>query len=1006
MRRGEAWKDGAATLKEYDLFDFEHGYGNRFQQFQDLVRHKVHNILLVSSMYDSFILAEDGRLYESLLNEYMVLNLSDAPGITRVSSGQEAIARVLEEKRYNLIITSLRLEDMTALEFGRKVRQEGIEVPMVLLTYDSRALSDLMSKQDLSIFDKVFLWRGDFRILLAIIKCVEDRLNVEHDTDLVGVQCIILIEDNVRFYSSYLPIIYTELMRHSQSLILEGVNPSHKLLRMRARPKILHCETYEEAWDYYEKYHDHILGVISDMQFPRGGQVDPHAGVDLARSIRVSHPDVPILLQSRDPDSKAWADELNVSFLLKNSPTLLHDLRRFMKEHFSFDEFIFRLPDGTEVGRAKDLRQLQKMLEVVPDESIRYHGERNHFSNWLKARTEFLLAYKLRPRKVSDYASMDDLRQYLIRSVGDLRHAQHQGAIIDYDPETFDPAASFARIGGGSLGGKGRGLAFVNSMIYSYIIQNRFEGVRVSVPPSVVIGSDVFDQFMTENNLSEVALMSSNDDVIERRFLKGALPDEVVDSLRSFLELVRFPLAVRSSSLLEDSQYQPFAGIYKTYMIPNNHHHLDVRLDALLAAIKRVYASTFCRSAKQYIKATPYRLEEEKMAVIVQKLIGSRRENRFYPSFAGVASSYNYYPIAPITPADGMAVVALGLGVSVLEGGRSVRFSPGYPKHALQFSSVEEMVANSQNCFLALELPDPDVETDHQREIKLVELDLSVAERDGTLAAVASTYSPDNDSVYDGTSRQGARVVSFAPILKQELFPLAAILKLISKFGTRGMNSPVEIEFAVNLHPGEGRRSEFCVLQMRPMVVSHERDETVIDSVEADSLICRSSMVLGDGKLETIRDIVFVDIDRFDRSNSRQVADEIGLFNASLLKTDMPYILIGVGRWGSSDPWLGIPVMWEQICGARVMVEAGFKDLVVTPSQGTHFFQNLISFRIGYFTINSQTNDGFVDWQWLRGQEATTKRKFTRHVRFDDPVVVEMNGRTNEGVIIKPGSVG
>lgn len=986
-------------MKEYDLADFEHGYGDRFRQFQDLGRNKITNILLVSSMYDSFILAEDGRLYESLLNEYMGLSLTDAPGITRVSSGHEALSRILEDDRFNLIITSLRLEDMHAIDFAKIVKESGIDIPIVLLTYDSRALSHLMADHDLSVFEKVFVWQGDFRVLLAIIKCIEDRLNVEEDTNLVGVQCIILVEDDVRFYSSYLPIIYTQLMRHSQRLISEGVNTAHKLLRMRARPKILHCETYEEAWGYYEKYHDHILGVISDMQFPRKGKVDAHAGVDLARSVKASHPDIPILLQSRDPKNRVWADQLKVSFLLKNSPTLLKDLRDFMEEHFSFGDFVFCLPDGTEVGRATDLRGLEKMLSTVPEASIRYHGERNHFSNWLKARTEFLLAYKLRPRKVSDYTSMDDLRQYLIRSIHELRVAQHRGSIVDFDPRTFDPSSSFARIGGGSLGGKGRGLAFVNSMIYSYLLENRFDKTKVRVPATVVIGTDVFDRFMLDNNLWDVALISGDDDEIAQRFVAGKFSDDVVAALRALVGLMDYPLAVRSSSLLEDSQYQPFAGIYRTDMLPNNSRDPEVKFDRLQAAVKRVYASTFGRNAKSYIKATPYRLEEEKMAVIIQKLVGSLHSNRFYPQFAGAASSHNYYPTGPMTSADGIAAVALGLGSIVLEGGSAVRFSPKYPQHPVQFSSVDETLENSQQHFHALELPDPDAATDHHREIRL---DLKQAESDGTLAAVASTYSKDNDTIYDGLSRIGPRVVTFAPILKGGLFPLADILNLILKFGTRGMSSPVEIEFAAALSTPEKNENEFCVLQMRPVVVAHEWEDLSIRETDPSNMICRSSRVLGDGVIPDIRDIVCVDIERWDRSASRDVAQEIGEFNAELTENKTPYILVGVGRWGSSDPWLGIPVTWDQISGARVMIEAGFKDFRVTPSQGTHFFQNLISFRIGYFTIDSAVDDGFLDWKWLSSQRPFKKRKFTRHLRFDMPLRVQMNGRNQQGLILKP----
>ncbi len=989
-------------MKEHDLFELEHGQGNRFQRFQDLIRHKVHNILLASSVYDSFILAEDGRLYESLLTEYMGLNLSDAPSITRVSSGYEAISMIMEEKRFDLVITSLRLEDMPAHEFAAKARESGVDVPIILLTYDARALSDLTAGHDTSVFDRVFIWQGDFRILLAIIKSVEDRLNLDHDTKLVGVQSIILVEDNVRFYSAYLPIIYTELMRHTHSLISEGVNPAHRMLRRRARPKILLCTTYEEAWAYFEKYHENVLGIISDMEFPREGVLDRHAGVALVKAVRSSHADIPILLQSNDPGIKTVADELAVSFLLKNSPTLLYDLRNFMKENFSFGDFVFRMPDGTEIARASDLRSLEELLHTVPGESLQYHGERNHFSNWLKARTEFLLAYKLRPRKVSDYHSNEDIRRYLIRCLRDLRTAQQQGNIVDFDRQTFNPEASFARIGGGSLGGKGRGLAFVNSLIYSSLLQSRFDGVSVTVPPTVVVGTDVFDQFINDNGLWDIALRSTEERKIEQAFLAAAFPKDTTDALRELLKLVTYPLTIRSSSLLEDSRYQPFAGIYRSFMIPNNNRILDSRLGALVTAIKRVYVSTFSHCAKSYIKATPYRLEEEKMAVIVQRLVGSRHGDRFYPDFSGVANSHNYYPTGPMKPADGIASVALGLGHTVMEGGRTVKFSPKYPQHPVQFSAVEDVLSNSQTRFYALEIPDPAAIREPDEEFGLLSLDVADAEADGTLGPLASTYSRENHQIYDGIGRDGARLVSFAPILKHGDFPLAEILRLLLRAGTRGMSSSVEIEFAARLSAHEGEPSDFCILQMRPMVISHEGSELKIEDTDDARMICHSTQVLGDGIISNIRDLVYVDIDRFERAASTQVAEEIGAFNEALSASNTPYILIGVGRWGSSDPWLGIPVTWDQISGARVMVETSFKDFRVTPSQGTHFFQNLISFRIGYFTVSSDLRSEFLNWQWLNQQASVREQTYCRHLRFDSPLTIKMNGRTNRGVILKP----
>ncbi len=989
-------------MREFDIQEVEHGYGSRFQRFQDLIRNRVRNILLVSSVYDSFILAEDGRLYESLLNEYIGLNLSDAPGITRVSSSSEAVSMLQGDKRFDLIITSLWVGDMHALEFAREAKNIVKDVPIVLLTYDARALNDLLDKYDVSDFDRVFIWQGDFRILLAIIKCIEDHLNVDHDTELVGVQSIILIEDDVRFYSSYLPLIYTELMRHTQSLISEGVNPAHRLLRRRARPKILLCDTYEEAWSYYERLHAYILGVISDMEFPRGGRKDPWAGVSFAEAVRESHPDIPILLQSRDPANRRVADKLGVSFLVKDSPTLLSDLSAFMKTNFSFGDFVFRLPDGTEVGRASDLRTLEEQLRHVPNESLLYHGERNHFSNWFKARTEFLLAYRLRPQKVSDYRSVGDLRRYLIKCLSDLRVAQQQGSVVDFDPRTFDPTASFARIGGGSLGGKGRGLAFMNSMIYSNLLMNRFDDVTISVPPTVVVGADVFDQFMEENDLNKVALECEDDAEIEERFLSAEFPARIKNSLRDLLDLMRYPLSIRSSSLLEDSQYQPFAGIYRSYMIPNNHQDPEARLEELVTTVKRVYASTFSHCAKSYMKATPYRLEEEKMGVVIQKLVGRRHGDRFYPDFSGAASSHNYYPVPPMKTTDGIASVALGLGVIVMEGGPTVKFSPSYPKRPFQFLSVPEVLENSQRDFYALELPPPDSDYDRRQEFELLNLDISAADEDGTLAQLASTYSAENDQIYDGTSREGTRLVTFAPILKQRSYPLDEILRLILNLGARGMSAAVEIEFAGNLSVRDSGRREFCVLQLRPIVISHESNELEIEEAVGADVVCHSSQVLGNGVINNIEDLVYVDIDKFDRAASKQVADEVGSYNRDLTEAGRPYLLIGVGRWGSSDPWLGIPVKWDQISGARVMIETGFKDFRVTPSQGTHFFQNLISFRIGYFTVNSQLRNGFIDWKWLRRQPSAREGKYTRHLRFDRPLTVKMNGRNNKGVILKP----
>ncbi len=989
-------------IKQFHLEDI---FANRIKRFQKLMKFKIREILLVSSLYDYYLFEEDGRLYELIRQEYQILNLSQAPEITHCTTGEEAIELAKKENQFDLIITTLHIEDMHVVKFAQKVREEDITIPIILLAYDNRERKELVSNYDTSVFDKIFIWQGDYRLLIGIIKYVEDKMNVENDTSSVGVQVIILVEDNVKFYSSYLPIVYTEILRQSQRLISEGVNLTHKFLRMRARPKILLCTTYEEAWSYFEKYEEYILGIITDINFRRNGVKDPEAGLLFAREVKAKHRDIPILLQSSNVELAEKAYEAGASFIQKGSPRLLHELHDFLMNNFSFGDFVFQLPDGTEVARASDLITLEEQIHKVPDESLIYHAEGNHFSKWLKARTEFWLAHKLRPRKVTDYKSASELRSSLIDSIRKYLDYRQRGIITEFNNETFDPKNSFARIGSGSLGGKARGLGFINILINHNKIRNKFEGVELTVPSAVVITTDVFDQFLSKNKLESFALNETDDEEITRRFINAKkFPKDILKKLEEYLEIVKEPLAVRSSSLLEDSQFQPLAGVYNTYMIPNNNPSLKMRLEELIVSIKCVYASTFFKKAKDYMKATSYRLEEEKMAVIIQRLVGAKRGHRFYPDFAGVGKSYNFYPIPPQKSVDGIALVALGLGKWVVDGGNSVRFCPKYPKHLLQFFSTKETIRNTQQEFFALDLDaklNRDEYTTPDEFVKRYRL--STAEEDQTLYHLGSTYSFENDAVYDGVSRQGTRVITFAPILKHKIFPLPEILDLLLDMGTWGMGVPVEIEFAVNMKVPPGEKKEFAMLQMRPLVISYEFEELDIEDVETSDLICQSKQVLGNGAIDGIHDIVVVDIQKFDRSKSREVAAEVSLINSKLLDQKRSYILIGVGRWGSLDPWLGIPVTWDQISGASVIVESGFKDLTVTPSQGSHFFQNITSFRIGYFTVDSSFNNGFIDWDWLSQAKSVEEKNYTRHLQFDESISVKINGRQNKGVILKPG---
>ena len=979
------------------------GYAVRFQGFQNLMRFTVSDILLVSSLYDFYILVEDGRLYESIRREFEGLSLSRTPELTHASTGKQVDELLSTGRHFDLIITTLHIEDIHATDLVRQIRARGSTTPIVLLTYDNRERSELAVDDAASLFERIFLWQGDFRLLPAIVKCVEDRINAEHDTATAGVQVIILVEDDIRSCSAFLPIIYSEIQKQSQRLLAEGINLFDKYLRVRTRPKILLCTTYEEGWREFERFSEHVLGIISDIDLLHRGNHDPRAGISLARKVKARHPDIPVLLQSGDPENEPEAHMTGSSFLLKDSPTLSHDLGQFVTRYFGFGDFIFRGPDGTEVGRAHDLKSLEEQLHLVPEWSIVYHAERNHFSSWLKARTEFSLARKLRPEKVSDFPTPDVLRRGLIASLESYRKDRQLGQILDFDSATFDPESSLALIGGGSIGGKARGLGFVNTLLSNYDVRDRFPEVRIAVPPAVILGTDIFDQFLEANELRELALRSTDDVDITRRFLAAKrFPRKARSQLAEYLNLTRAPLAVRSSTLLEDSQYHPFAGVYATYMIPNNDPNPLVRLHRLLDTIKRVYASTFYQSAKEYMKATAYRLEEEKMAVIVQTIVGTPHECRFYPDISGVARSYNFYPVPPQKGEDGTVSVALGLGRVIVEGGTVLRFSPRYPKHLMQFSSVKDTLRNSQQEFFALDLTGGAIPPTATDDVLQQRYSLDAAEKDGALTYVGSTYVHDNEAVVDGISRPGKRVVTFAPILRHGILPLPAILELLLGLGSSGMGAPVEIEFAISMSVPSGHPREFAVLQIRPLVLSTEPVQLSPEEWDPGRLVCWSQKALGNGAIGDIRDIVYVDIRRFERSHTVDVAAEVSALNQKLVAEHRPYLLVGMGRWGSLDPWLGIPVRWDQIAGARVIVEAGFKDVVVEPSQGSHFFHNITSFMVGYFTVGSNTAEGFVDWEWLFEQSPVESLAYTRHLRFDVPLNVTIDGQHNRGIIRKP----
>jgi CheY-like chemotaxis protein len=981
----------------------------RFEGFENLMPFKVQNILLVSSLYDSFILREDGRLNELLIDESLELNLRQIPGITHVSSCAEALELARSQPQFNLIVTNLAVGDMDAAQLAREVRRAGLDVPVLVLAYDYREIKNFVARNPVTLIERIFLWQGNARILIAMVKYIEDKRNVLHDTRAIGVPVLLVVEDNIRYYSSFLPVIYTELIKQSKRVIQEGINVAHKLVRMQARPRILLSSNFEDAASLVQEYRDYLFGLVSDVEFPMEGKLSPEAGFELARLVKSLVPDAPVVLQTSRTEFRPRAHAEGFSFLRKRSPTLLKDLRRILTEQFGFGDFVFRLPDATEVARAKDMNELEECLQTVPEESVVFHSQSNHFSHWLMARTEFALAAKLRPRKVSDFASPEHLRRDLIESINEYRREQSEVLIGDFRADTFKPSESnFLRIGSGSLGGKARGLAFVRHLLRKSRLTRRFPGVRISVPPAVVLATDVFDQFLAENNLLDFALQCEDDAEIHRKFLAAPLSAALSEDLKSFLAEVNHPLAVRSSSLLEDSQYQPFTGVYETFMLGNQQADPDARLTALSEAIRRVYASMFSRHAKAYVRATPYRLEEEKMAVILQQVVGTQHSQRFYPDFSGVVRSHNSYPVSPMTFEDGIAAVALGLGRAVVDGGKCLTFCPRYPQNLVQFSSVEDILANSQSEFWALELDgSADGRPGHWHEKRF---GLDAAENDDTLRALASTYSRDNHAIYDGTSRSGPRIVTFAPMLKHGTFPLAEILDVLVRAGEDALGNPVEIEFAVRLpqqadpvaSEAPSQVAEFGFLQIRPLTLARDYEDLTLDDVQPERLICQSGKVLGNGRIENLHDVVVVDSQRFERSRSQEVAEAVAHFNHRLNAENRPYLLIGVGRWGSTEPWLGIPVEWDEISGARVIVEAGFRDLRVTPSQGSHFFQNLTAFQIGYFTVNPDAGEGSIDWQWLTEQPAVEEQGCVRHLQFAEPIRVVMNSRTSQGLIFKP----
>jgi len=983
------------------------------RRFNDLIPFRIREVLLVSSPYDAFILQEDSHLTEKIYFQFREISLSAAPRFTHVSDGEEVIER-LKCRRYDLILAMTSLAGMDVNDLGRKVKERRPDKPVVVLALDRKELNSLVKTVDEKVIDGIFVWTGDVQILLAIIKSIEDRENVEHDVRHGNVRVIIIVEDSPEYYSSFLGVLYKELMRQSSSLYAEGLSPLYRRMYMKSRPKLLHARSYEEGVRLFQLYRSNVLAVISDVRFPRNGELDPEAGISFVRYALSQDPELPVLLQSSDPSNRQLAEELGAAFLNKNSPTHLAEIESFLSLRLGFGDFIFRSPDGREIDRARDLRELEEKLTVIPEEQLIYHANHNHISIWLMARSEFELAEKLRPIKITDFPTVEDCRQHLIRNIRENRQRVHRGIISDFDPDRFH-RDQYSRIGEGNLGGKGRGIAFLYQTLAD-VDPREFEGLPVRVPQTIVITTEVFDQFLDDNDLREWAYECDDDDEISERFLQGRLSGDIAAKLRLIIDRMEGPLAVRSSSLLEDSMHQPFAGIYSTLMIPNEDPNPIVRLRNLRDAVKLVYASTFFEDAKSYLTATGNRIGEEKMGVLIQRVVGQPHGARFYPSFSGVAQSHNYYPIGPQRADDGIAHVALGLGRLVVDGGLALRFSPRHPQVIPQFSKPKILLECTQNGFWALDMRKECCSVGTDLFSTLTYFPLSAAEEDGTLNLLASVYSYSDQQIRDDLSLPGPRIITFNNILKHGAVPLAQTISKILEITRAGLGCAVEVEFACDMGQW-GRRSsrgksrqtpELYLLQVRPLVSRSSTAELCSREYSREELVCASESSLGHGIL-SLHDIIYVNRRTWSASRNKAIAREIGELNARLADEGRRYILIGPGRWGTADEWLGIPVKWKQISFAGVIIEASPEGYDVEPSQGTHFFHNITAQGIGYLTLppraeKTDSSEYFLDWDWLDRQSACTNSRYLRHLRFDQPLTVILDGRQGSARIARPGS--
>ena len=969
-------------------------------QFANLMTKRIFNVLLVANPYDAFMLEDDGRIDEKIFIEYMNLSLRYPPRFTQVSTPEETWKQ-LGNTTFDLVICMPGTDSSDTFDIARDIKAKYPHIPIVVLTPFSHGIRERMEHEDLSVFEYVFCWLGNTDLLVSIIKLIEDKMNLEHDIKEVGVQMIMLVEDSIRFYSSVLPNLYKFVLKQSQEFATEALNEHQRTLRMRGRPKIVLARSYEEAMKLYETFSNNVLGIISDARFPHDGKIDPLAGVKLLKEVRSRDPFMPLILQSSEEDNRKYADECKAVFVDKNSKKMNIDLREAVSDNFGFGDFVFINPKTKEeVARVHNLKELQNIVFSIPADSFHYHISRNHVSRWLYSRAIFPVAECLKQVTWESLQDLDAHRQIIFEAIVRYRKMKNQGVVAEFKRERFDRYSNFARIGEGSLGGKGRGLAFIDNMIKRHPDFDDFENASVAIPKTVVLCTDIFDEFMDSNRLYQLALSDADDETILRAFLRAKLPDRLVEDFFAFFDVVKSPIAIRSSSLLEDSHYQPFAGIYSTYMIPYMEDKYEM-LRMLSDAIKGVYASVFYKDSKAYMQATSNLIDQEKMAVILQEVVGTQYGDRYYPAISGVARSINYYPINDELAEEGTVSLALGLGKYIVDGGLTLRVCPYHPDKVLQTSEMDIALRETQTRFYALDLKNTGHNFSLDDGFNLLKLHVKDAEADGSLNYIASTYDPYDMVIRDGIYPGGRKVITFANILQHDVFPLPRLLQLAQKYGQGEMRRPVEIEFAVNFD-ANNKTGVFYLLQIRPMVdIKADLDED-LSLIPEDKIILKSENSLGHGAMDDICDIVYVKTDGYSASNNQLIAYDIEKLNRKFLDEGKHYVLVGPGRWGSSDTWLGIPVKWPNISAARIIVEAGLTNYRVDPSQGTHFFQNLTSFGVGYFTINAFMNDGIYNQEFLNSLPAVEETQYLRWVRFKSPLIVKMDGKKKLGIVALP----